>query len=122
MILIIFPCSLIVLRIYTYNNLAASAALIDHFNPMVSKERVYTRIKNEFVQKYPDSVTKIDNFVYTQTAYTAHAKKRKLEYVSFEEPLKDKQLLELTVKGQSVESWKEIGEEELPKEIKKLLK
>lgn len=117
----IFFMTIIGLRIYTYKNLSSSAAIIDQFNPLVKTEKVYTKTTQTFDHKYPDAVTKIDNFAYVQTCYTSDGQKRKLAYISFGKKLKANKILELTVKGQKVRNWQEINVQDVPKRVLPLL-
>lgn len=114
---ILFFITSIGLRVYTYNNLSSSAAIIDQLNPLVKTEKVYTKTTQTFDHKYPDAITKIDHFVYVQTCYTSNAQKRRLAYISYEEKLKANKIIELTVRGQKVRYWQEINEQDVPKKV-----
>ncbi|OJG56120.1 hypothetical protein RV06_GL000236 [Enterococcus haemoperoxidus] len=109
------------LRIYTYNNTSTAAAMIDHFNPLVKTATLYTKTTEKYEYKYPDAVTKIENFAYIQNCYTNNGQKRKLEYISFGKKLTPDKFLKLTVKGQKVLDWEEIDKRDLSKEILPLL-
>lgn len=109
------------LRIYTYNNTSTAAAVVDRLNPLVKADVLYTKTTEKYDSKYPDSVSKIDNFTYVQTCYNRKGKPRKMAYISFGKQLSSGKFLKLTVKGQNVMYWEEIKREELPELVVPLL-
>ncbi|ALS36341.1 uncharacterized protein (TIGR01655 family) [Enterococcus rotai] len=109
------------LRIYTYNNTSTAAAVVDRLNPLVKADVLYTKTTEKYDSKYPDSVSKIDNFTYVQTCYSRIGKPRKMAYISFGKQLSPGKFLKLTVKGQNVMYWEEIKREELPELVVPLL-
>ncbi|WP_207695214.1 hypothetical protein DOK67_0001247 [Enterococcus sp. DIV0212c] len=120
-IMMFLAISIIGLRIYTYNNTSTAAAMIDRLNPLVKTEILYAKTTKNYEYKYPDSVTKIENFAYVQTCFNQHGKARKIEYISFGKQLAPDKFLKITAKGQSVFSWEEINEQDLPKKVLPLL-
>ncbi|PZL72824.1 hypothetical protein CI088_10035 [Enterococcus plantarum] len=120
-IILTIAISVIGLRLYTCNNTSTVAPIIDQFNPLVKIVTLYTRTTENYKYKYPDGVTKIENFAYVQTCYTNKGEKRKVEYISFGKALEPNKFLKLTVKGQKVLGWEEIEKQELPEKIKPLL-
>ncbi|MEI5990162.1 YxeA family protein [Enterococcus crotali] len=120
-IIIIIIASMIGLRMYTYKNTSTTAAMIDYFNPLVKTATLYTKTTEKYEYKYPDAVSKIENFAYVETSYTAQGEKRKVEYISFGKKLQPGKFLKLTTKGQNVMKWEEIDKQELPEKVKPLL-
>ncbi|MFD1901506.1 YxeA family protein [Enterococcus termitis] len=118
---ILFIVSAFGFRLYTYNNTTQAAALIDQLNPLVQPEIMYVKTTDKYAYKYPDSVSKIENFTYIQTCVNKDGQKRELAYTSFGRPLTPKKFLKLTTKGQSIQSWEEVDEKEIPKTILSLL-
>lgn len=121
MLIVIIAISIIGLRIYTYNNLSTAAGMIDYYNPLVKTATLYTKTTKKYEYKYPDAVTKIENFAYVQTCYTSKGGKRKIEFISFGKKLTPGKYLKLTVKGQNVMFWEEIDKEDLPEKVRPLL-
>ncbi|OJG91486.1 hypothetical protein RV15_GL000572 [Enterococcus silesiacus] len=106
------------LRIYTYNNTSTAARMIDYFNPLVKTATLYTKTTEKYDYKYPDAVSKIENFAYVETCYTNEGEKRKVEYISFGKKIQSGKFLKLTTKGQYVMAWEEIDKKELPEKVK----
>ncbi|OTN89038.1 hypothetical protein A5819_001530 [Enterococcus sp. 7E2_DIV0204] len=119
--IIILILSVIGLRIYTYNNTSTAAAVIDRLNPFVKNDTLYTKTTAKYEGKYPDAVSKIENFTYIQTCYNKNGYTRKLEYISFGKQLSPGKFLKLEVKGQNVLYWEEIKQQELPESVVPLL-
>ncbi|MGX7129035.1 YxeA family protein [Enterococcus wangshanyuanii] len=108
-------------RLYTHNNTSDAAAFIDRLNPLVQTETLYVRTTDRYAYKFPDSVSKIDNYTYIQTCFDKNGQTRKLAYTSFGRPLTPKRFLKVTTKGQSIQHWEEIDEQEIPRKIISLL-
>lgn len=119
--IIILAISIIGLKFYTYNNTSTAAAMLDRLNPLVKTEILYTKTTESYEYKFPDAVSKIENFAYIQSCYTKNGKARKVEYISFEKQLAPNKFLKLITKGQSVLEWEEVNEKELPEKVKLLL-
>ena len=113
--IVIIVISVIGLRIYTYNNLLTTSVVIDHFYPLVKPKTLYTKTIEKYEYKYPDAVTKMENFAYVQTCYTDKSKNRKVEYISFGKRLKPNKFLKLVVKGQKGLNWEEIDDKSYQK-------
>ncbi len=108
-------------RLHTCNNTSDAAALIDQLNPLVQTETLYVKTTDKYAYKFPDAVSKIDNFTYIQTCFDKNGHTRKLSYTSFGRPLTPKRFLRVTTKGQSIQTWEEIDEQEIPQKIISLL-
>lgn len=119
--IVIVAVGIIGLRIYTYNNTSTTASMIDYVNPLVRTETLYTKTTEKYEYKYPDAVSKIENFTYVQTCYTEKGEKRKVAFISFEKKLKPNKFLKLLAKGQNIMQWEEIDKQELPEKVKTLL-
>lgn len=119
--ILVLAVIIIGLRIYTYNNTSSAAAIVDRFNPLVKTEVLYTKTTNKYDYKFPDAVSKIENFAYVQSCYTKNGDIRKLEYISFGKQLTPEKFLKITAKGQSVLDWEEVNEQQLPEKVLPLL-
>lgn len=120
-LVMIVIASMIGLRMYTYNNTSSPAAMIDYLNPLVKTATLYTKTTEKYEYKYPDAVSKIENFAYVETSYTDQGEERRVEYISFGKKLQPEKFLKLTTKGQNVMEWEEINKQELPEKVKPLL-
>lgn len=119
--IIVLAVTIIGLRLFTYNNTSSAAAIVDRFNPLVKTEVLYTKTTSKYDYKFPDAVSKIENFAYVRSCYTKNGKLRKLEYISFGKQLTSEKFLKITAKGQSVLDWEEVSEDQLPEKVLLLL-
>ncbi|MBP2097593.1 YxeA family protein [Enterococcus rivorum] len=104
------------LYFYSYNNTSDIASLFDRINPLAKTEEVYIKVPKEYEEKFPDAVSRIDNYTYIQESYNKEGKARKLKFVSFGKELKAGKYLQIRIKGQNVKQWKEVPESEIPQE------
>lgn len=104
------------LSLYSYNNTSDIASLFDRINPLAQTEDVYLRVPSKYEEKFPDAVSRIENFTYIQKSYNQEGKDRRIKFVSFGKELEAGRYLQVRIKGQNVQQWKEVTESEIPQD------
>lgn len=104
---------------YTDNNTSQLAAIIDWLNPFISVEEVYVQVPTpcKYETKFLEAGSRIESFAYVEDSYNQKGRLRKLKFVSFGKQLSAGKWLKITTKGQNVQYWQEVLENEVPEEI-----